>query len=366
MTLKRLIFIALLASGWVLLLPGVRAQFSPEDWEFDPQAALDAGRALLNQVPPGFMKDISIPGREELTQFWQQIETTLQSGSMEDLAWMEPVVDNGLSVMRQFPVTQPYADWLQQRADYFDMAGSVMEILPGPTPPRPPARPASGRISVPPPPPPTASKPTPAPVATGRQRYVQSRRSWDKKIKGRPAPSRSAALVPGLKKIFADEGVPASWVWQAEIESSFNPEARSPVGAAGLYQFMPATAQRFGLQLEPRDERLIPEKSARAAAKYLKVLHKRFGSWPLTFAAYNAGEGRISRLLKKTAGPKTFDGIQNELPLETQMYVPKIMAVVALREGIDPSTLPPPLYARSVYPCIVVTARLSTSGLSPL
>ena len=120
-----------------------------------------------------------------------------------------------------------------------------------------------------------------------------------------------------------------------------NPSAKSPVGAVGLYQFMAPTVERFGLKTRPVDERLVPEKSALAAAKYLKVLHKQFNSWPLALAAYNAGEGRVGRLLKNSSA-KTFEAIENSLPVETQMYVPKVMAIVALREGVDPAKLPAP------------------------
>jgi membrane-bound lytic murein transglycosylase D len=120
-----------------------------------------------------------------------------------------------------------------------------------------------------------------------------------------------------------------------------NPSAKSPIGAAGLFQFMAPTARRFGLKTRPVDERLAPEKSARAAAKYLKVLHWQFNSWPLVLAVYNAGEGRVGRLLKNSS-EKTFEAIEESLPIETQMYVPKVMATVALREGVDPAKLPAP------------------------
>lgn len=74
-------------------------------------------------------------------------------------------------------------------------------------------------------------------------------------------------------------------------ESQGNPNATSPVGAAGLFQFMPATAKDFGI--DPYD----PAQSANAAAKYLARLYKRFGSWELALRAYNAGEGNISRFV---------------------------------------------------------------------
>jgi membrane-bound lytic murein transglycosylase D len=148
-------------------------------------------------------------------------------------------------------------------------------------------------------------------------------------------------MIPALKQAFVEEGVPPEWVWLAEVESSLNPRARSPSGAVGLFQFMPGTARRFGLQTGFPDERMYPTKSARAAAQYLKVLHRQFGSWPLAIAAYNAGEGCVGRTLKKNGGGN-FDEVADDLPLQTQMYVPKVMATVALREGVNPASLPPP------------------------
>ena len=102
-----------------------------------------------------------------------------------------------------------------------------------------------------------------------------------------------------LKPVFADEQAPSELVWIAEVESSFDPQARSPAGAAGLFQLMPATARRFGLKTWPLDQRLNPEKSARAAAKYLDYLHGRFKDWRLALAAYNAGEGTVQKLLHR-------------------------------------------------------------------
>ena len=104
---------------------------------------------------------------------------------------------------------------------------------------------------------------------------------------------------------------------------------------------MPATAKRFGLRTRFPDDRLDPDKSARAAARYLRFLHGEFGSWSLAVAAYNAGEGRVGRLLDG-AIRTSFEAIADDLPLETQLYVPKVAAVVELRENQVLEKLPPP------------------------
>lgn len=104
---------------------------------------------------------------------------------------------------------------------------------------------------------------------------------------------------------------------------------------------MPATARSLGLALSPKDERFEPEKSAAAAAKYLRYLHARFKDWPLGLAAYNCGEGRLRSALTQH-GAKTFDEVAVRLPAETQMYVPKLEAVLSWREGVVLGRLPPP------------------------
>ncbi len=138
-------------------------------------------------------------------------------------------------------------------------------------------------------------------------------------------------LMPQLRKIFETEGVPQHWVWLAEVESSFDPQATSSMGAVGLFQLMPETARRFGLRTFPLDDRTQPEKNTQAAARYLKILYQRFGNWSLALAAYNAGEGRVSRAMKQYS-VSSFEQLAEYLPLETQLYVPKAMAMAALRE----------------------------------
>src|SRR5204863_7173809 len=96
-----------------------------------------------------------------------------------------------------------------------------------------------------------------------------------------------------------------------------------------------------GLSTFLPDDRTDPEKSARAAARHLRSLHKKFGNWALVFAAYNAGEGRVSRTLAQR-GATTFTAIADALPAETRMYVPKVCALIETRAGVAPQQLAAP------------------------
>jgi membrane-bound lytic murein transglycosylase D len=134
--------------------------------------------------------------------------------------------------------------------------------------------------------------------------------------------------------------MPRELVYLALIESNFNPTARSRVSAVGLWQFMSGTARQFGLQVGHKtDERKNPAKSTDAALTYLSQLHDRFGSWYLAAAAYNSGQGTVSKALMKVTGKTTgtdedFFRILPALPKETQDYVPKLIATA--RVGSNP------------------------------
>ena len=306
------------------------------------EAARQIGADRIGEyVPADLLDSFTLPTGEEWRRFWTGVQSGLRSGNFEELAWMLPEAKQALLVLDTVKGGKPYADWLRQRIDYFEVADFVTRKIPAKPPAvRPRATPPARRAVIVPRPSPPPAK-IPAKVSRRRTATVSSLDLWKQKLKGRPAPARAAGLVPGLKKIFRSEGIPPELVWQAEVESSFNPEARSPVGARGLYQFMPATGRSFGLEKGPPDDRLNPSKSARAAARYLKRLYRRFDSWPLALAAYNAGEGRVGRNLKKYR-VTTFSALAPYLPAETRMYVPKVLATVFHREGIEPEDLPPP------------------------
>jgi peptidoglycan lytic transglycosylase D len=249
---------------------------------------------------------------------FKELSERLAQSNVYELAPLKDTARRLLPLLQQSKETRPYAEWLQTHLDYLDAARELQQRMQ----PSPPKR---GQ--------PAPPIPSPTPEV---QRSV-----WDQQLAKRPVPPGARVYVPKLKPLFVAGAVPPELVWLAEVESSFNPEARSPVGAAGLFQLMPATARSLGLSLSPRDERMHPERSGQAAAKYLRYLYGRFGDWRLTFAAYNAGETKVAGLLTQSRARNYF-AIASRLPAETQLYVPKVEATVKKREGVLLSQLPLP------------------------
>ena len=277
-----------------------------------------AGRALFEIFAPAEIKaQYDFPTKEKWDALVAKFQRALEGDSVEDLAACAAEGREALNVLRMVPGYEELADWLEQRIDEFEGAKQTL------VPTRPPPTPPSG------PPIPPAFQPVP---------YYNV---WLARVRTRAVPARAAELMPRLRAAFAAEGVPPELAWLAEAESSLNPTARSPVGAKGLFQFMPETAKAMGLSTFLPDDRTDPEKSARAAARYLRALHGKFGNWALALAAYNAGEGRVSRTLAKS-GAKSFTAIAEKLPAETRMYVPKVCALIAVRAGVPPEKIAPP------------------------
>lgn len=164
---------------------------------------------------------------------------------------------------------------------------------------------------------------------------------WARRQSRSTPPAHAQSLIPQLKRHFLANGLPPQLAWMAEVESTLDTNAVSLSGARGLFQFKIEAAHRFGLLKGLNDLRSEPDKSAQAAALYLAHLHEQFHDWPLALAAYNAGEGCVGRLLKKN-GARLYEAIAAELPPQTQVYVIKIMTILALRENTQLSALPPP------------------------
>jgi membrane-bound lytic murein transglycosylase D len=151
---------------------------------------------------------------------------------------------------------------------------------------------------------------------------------------------RLRPLEKQLREILADEGVPPEILYLALIESGFRVDARSRAGAVGLWQFMPATARRYGLVVSRHeDQRKDPILSTIAAARHLRDLYRQFDDWWLALAAYNAGAGAISKAMKRTGADDfwTLSRKNNKARLrrETLRYVPRFIAVVHLVQELE-------------------------------
>jgi membrane-bound lytic murein transglycosylase D len=160
---------------------------------------------------------------------------------------------------------------------------------------------------------------------------------------------RGARYLPHLRPIVSESGLPLGLALLPAVESGFQPRARGRAGEVGLWQLRPATARRFGLVVTPqRDDRFVPDRATRAAARYLRFLHARYRDWPLALAAYNAGEGRVDRAL--TRRPRaTFWELAGAglLPRRNRDYVPRFLALVRINGGTASCDTPVTRVSRS-------------------
>ena len=299
-----------------------------------PPDLYDVGKALFDAyAPPEVKAQYEFVSREQFDGLVAGLQKAYETGSFDELAGYEQQVKDTIAALRMAPGNEDYADWLAARLDDIEAAKEAAKLPPPVPAPPPPTKPTPG---VPVPPPGITLPATPAPPPP-----VPLYDLWLRRLKSRPLPANAAAVMPGLKAAFLAEGLPAAMAWLAEVESGLNPRARSPAGARGLYQLMPQTAHDLGLSTFLPDDRTDPDKSARASAQLLRRLREHFGSWPLALAAYNAGEGRIDRALEK-GHATTYAEIAGTLPAETRLYVPKVLATLAVREGVEPGGLPAP------------------------
>ena len=142
---------------------------------------------------------------------------------------------------------------------------------------------------------------------------------------------RANKYFPVIAPILKTNGMPLDMVYLACIESTLDPRAYSPAKAAGLWQFMPATAKQYGLEVSDEvDERYNVEKATEAACRYLMKAYEKYHDWATVMASYNAGMNRISTELDKQISDNTFDLYLNP---ETSRYVFRIMALKTLMEN---------------------------------
>jgi membrane-bound lytic murein transglycosylase D len=259
---------------------------------------------LSGLAGPDAREQFEFPNPKHWEEFVAKLEGVLQGNDPAALARFEPEARRALAGLKEFPGSDEYVAWLQERIDYISMAKYLDGVVP---------------------------ELEPAPTSINRR--IPNYDLWLQRLRTRPQPDDAIKYVTMLRRCFVAAGVPAELVWLAEVESAFDPLALSPAGARGLYQLMPGTARELGLKTNLPDERTDPQKSAEAAARRLGMLYQRFGDWPLALAAYNVGAGYVQRLLKEN-GASTFAEIAPSLPLETRMYVPKVLAVLQVRAGV--------------------------------
>ena len=310
--MKRALFIlALLPAG----LSVARAQDNSVSIPDIIQGAQQWAQENLDTNILDALPDVNDPVTQQL---FRDVQQRFQGDYVVDMAALRQTARTVLPLLESSEQTQPYAVWLKAQMDYLEVADEI-------------------RLTTPPPAIQTNQPPQPVPNPPPQK----EREIWVKKVSVVPWPALAKEYVPALKPVFAAQKVPPQLVWVADVESGFDRRALSPAGAAGMFQLMPDTARRFGLSLWPRDQRYQAEPSATASAKYLKYLHDRFKDWRLALAAYNAGEGRVQKLLDRYK-TDSYDAIAEHLPAETQMYVPRIEAVILQREGANLEQLSAP------------------------
>ncbi len=174
---------------------------------------------------------------------------------------------------------------------------------------------------------------------------------------------RSGTYMPMIREAFGEAGLPQDLAYKAMIESGFNPRAYSRVGAAGIWQFVRYTAPLYGLKRNTWvDERRDPQKATHAAARHIQHLYDLFGDWRLVIAAYNCGQGRLNRAIRK-AGTRDFWKLKN-LPRETRNHLPRFMAALLISKdpewfGFSDVVYQPPLAYDTVQVSEWVDLRLA-------
>ena len=150
------------------------------------------------------------------------------------------------------------------------------------------------------------------------------------------------------------------------IESALNPIARSYVGAAGLWQFMPATGKLYGLEINSLvDERMDPIRATDAACRFLSNLYKIYGDWNLVIAAYNCGGGNVNKAIRRAGGKRDFWSIYPFLPRETRNYVPIFIAAnYAMNYGHEHGICKAPIEKAMLTDTICINQRMHLQQVS--
>lgn len=153
--------------------------------------------------------------------------------------------------------------------------------------------------------------------------YANRRRGLMERVMG-----LSQIYFPMFEQKLNEYDLPLELKYLAIVESALRPDARSRVGASGLWQFMYGTGKVYGLQVSSYvDDRCDPVKSTVAACRHFRDLYSTYNDWLLVLAAYNSGPGNVNKAIRRSGGKKTFWEIRQFLPAETRDYVPAFIAV---------------------------------------
>mgnify|MGYP004644605035 FL=1 len=192
-------------------------------------------------------------------------------------------------------------------------------------------------------------------------RYVQRGQKQVARMK-----RMSEYYFPIFEEALDRYGLPYELELMPVIESALNPQAHSHMGAAGLWQFMPATGKRYGLEINSLvDERMDPIKSTETACRFLKAMYDVFQDWNLVIAAYNCGSGNVSKAIHRAGGKRDFWSIYPYLPRETRSYLPIFIAAnYAMNYSDEHGICPAPLEKIMLTDTILTNRRLHLEQVS--
>jgi membrane-bound lytic murein transglycosylase D len=164
---------------------------------------------------------------------------------------------------------------------------------------------------------------------------------------------RAQYYFPIFEAYLAEAQLPKSLKYLAMIESELKPQVKSRHGASGLWQFMPVTARYYGLQVDGMvDERRDPLASTQAAVRLLVDLQRKFRSWPLVLAAYNCGEGRVHKAIRK-AKTTNYAKVAHFLPRQTRRYITKFIATAWVGDAFEAYAICPQVPVSLMFPTTV-------------
>ena len=169
---------------------------------------------------------------------------------------------------------------------------------------------------------------------------------------------RANRYFPIVEPILKECGVPDDLKYLMVIESNLSPTAKSPAGAAGMWQFIQSTGREYGLEVNTNiDERYNLEKATRAACKYLKDSYEIFGDWLTVAASYNTGRTNVTKRSERQKEQKAIDLV---LPDETSRYIFRLMAVKTIFQ--NPAKYGFVLRSSDLYPAIPIECEVTVSS----